>query len=363
MKAMGEPWLVMLQDLMDGDHRNQLGIQLNNLNAEKPPLIEVVDLAVHFRVRRGLGVSQTVRAVDGVSFTLHAGETLGIAGESGSGKSTVARAMIRINQPTTGSVQMDGRETVRLSGKELKLFRRRIQMVYQDPYDSLDPRMRVREAIGEALTIQGISKSQHPETIKTLLERVNLPPIVASRFPSELSGGQRQRISIARALAVNPNVIICDEAVSALDVSIRAQILNLLKDIQADSHVGYLFISHDLSTLRFMADRVAIMYVGRIVEYGTRTQVFDKPAHPYTQSLLAAVPRIQKNRSLNLRLKGEPPDPANPPSGCPFHPRCPSAIDRCRQERPRLEEKINGQQVACHVVPSSLATISVASTQ
>ena len=300
-------------------------------------LLAVRDLRVHFRVRRGLGGSRVVRAVDGVTFDLAAGETLGIAGESGSGKSTVARTLVQIIRPTDGAVTLDGVNVVNLKGQRLKRYRRRMQMVYQDPYDSLDPRMSVLDAIGEALSVRGVAKSKHAREVEDLLGRVNLPATVASRYPGQLSGGQRQRVSIARALAVNPEIIICDEAVAALDVSIRAQVLNLLKDIQRDTGVGYVFISHDLSTLRFMADRVAIMYVGRVVEFGTSEQVFSHPQHPYTKALIAAVPSVNARGRERLRLSGEPPDPGNPPSGCPFHPRCPEAVARCAEVRPDLE--------------------------
>jgi oligopeptide/dipeptide ABC transporter ATP-binding protein len=331
---------------------------MNPTNKITKSTIRVKDLKVHFRIRNGILSSHTVRAVDGVSFDIHPGETLGIAGESGSGKSTVARTMIRINDPSSGVVEIDGNDITNLSGKELKRFRQKMQMVYQDPYDSLDPRMRVGQAIQEALSVQGIPKSEHTQIISALLERVRLPATLASRYPGQLSGGQRQRISIARALAVNPDVIICDEAVAALDASIRAQILNLLKDIQDELGVSYLFISHDLSTLRFMADRVAIMYVGKIVEYGTRSQVLENPGHPYTQALLEAVPRMH-GKKIQIRLGGEPPDSANPPPGCPFHPRCPVAIDRCRSEKPLLEKKITGQSVACHLVAVSASAVSL----
>lgn len=314
------------------------------------PLLSVSDLKVHFRVRKGFAASRAIKAVDGVSFDLRAGETLGIAGESGSGKSTVARTLVQIIQPTGGTIAIDGEVVSELKGQRLKRYRRRMQMVFQDPYDSLDPRMSVKEAIGEALSVRGMPKSQHAREVEQLLERVNLPGSIASRYPGQLSGGQRQRVSIARALAVSPEIIICDEAVAALDVSIRAQVLNLLKDIQRDTGVGYLFISHDLSTLRFMADHVAIMYVGRIVEYGTSAEVFGNPRHPYTKALIAAVPSVTSRGHQRLKLSGEPPDPGNPPPGCPFHPRCPEAVDECRLVRPELTQIDSGQTVACHVV-------------
>lgn len=315
-------------------------------------LLSVRDLRVHFRLRRGPKDSRNVRAVDGVTFDIAKGQTLGIAGESGSGKSTVARSLVQITRLTGGTIYLDGSDVTSLKGRRLKEFRRRMQMVFQDPYDSLDPRMSVRDAIGEALSVSGLPGPRHDETVEELLRRVNLPPSMARRYPGQLSGGQRQRVSIARALAVNPEIIICDEAVAALDVSIRAQVLNLLKDIQRDTGVAYLFISHDLSTLRFMADQVAIMYVGRVVEYGTSEEVFSRPLHPYTKALIAAVPSVTTRGRTRLKLSGEPPDPGNPPSGCPFHPRCPEAVDQCRITRPELGSTDEGQSVACHVVLS-----------
>ena len=329
------------------------------MTAEQPagePVVDVTDLQVHFKIRRGLTGAQTVRAVDGVSFALAAGETLGLAGESGSGKSTVARALVRVHQPTSGSIRVAGVAAGRLRGSDLRAYRRRMQMVYQDPYDSLDPRMTVLEAIGEGLAVRGLARAQRKAETEALLRRVNLPAALTARYPGQLSGGQRQRVSIARARAVRPEVIVCDEAVAALDVSIRAQVLNLLRDIQADAGVSYLFISHDLSTLRFMADRIAIMYVGRLVEYGTSRQVFSQPQHPYTQALMAAVPDMANlGRSRRAGLTGEPPDPASPPPGCPFHPRCPAAVDLCRTVRPELRRKAGGQLAACHVAPDDPA--------
>ena len=318
-------------------------------------LLEVRDLRVHFRIRRGPKATRNVRAVDGVSLELAAGQTLGIAGESGSGKSTVARTLVQITRPTHGSIELDGADITALRGRRLRDFRRRMQMVFQDPYDSLDPRLSVRDTIGEALGVSGLPRAQHAARVDDLLTRVNLPTSLASRYPGQLSGGQRQRVSIARALAVDPEIIICDEAVAALDVSIRAQVLNLLKDIQRDTGVAYLFISHDLSTLRFMADRVAIMYVGRVVEYGTSDEVFSAPLHPYTRALIAAVPSVTTRGHKRLKLSGEPPDPGNPPKGCPFHPRCPEAVGECRVSRPELGATPEGQSVACHVVLARLA--------
>jgi oligopeptide/dipeptide ABC transporter ATP-binding protein len=327
---------------------------MTDSSSHPAPVVDVRDLKVHFKVHRGLLGSQTVKAVDGVSFTIAPGETLGLAGESGSGKSTVARTLVRINRPTGGSVRLDGAEAGTLSGQDLRAYRRRMQMVYQDPYDSLDPKMTIADAIAEGLSVRGVPRSRRTAQVEELLARVNLPSALAGRYPGQLSGGQRQRVSIARALAVNPEVIVCDEAVAALDVSIRAQVLNLLKDIQADAGVSYLFISHDLSTLRFMADRIAIMYVGRLVEYGTSEQVFGEPSHPYTQALIAAVPDIAKlGVPRPAPLPGEPPNPASPPAGCHFHPRCPLAVEMCKTVPPPLVRKAAGQLAACHVVPDA----------
>lgn len=318
--------------------------------SDSAPIVDVGDLEVHFRVRRGLGAVRTVRAVDGVTFALGRGETLGVAGESGSGKSTVARALVQIHRPTSGTMTVAGTDAIGLRGAELRAYRRRMQMVYQDPYDSLDPRLNVLQAIGEGLSVRGAARAEHRAHAGELLERVRLPTALLSRYPAQLSGGQRQRVSIARALAVGPEVIICDEAVAALDVSIRAQILNLLKDIQAGAGISYLFISHDLSTLRFLADRVAIMYLGRIVEYGTSEQVLGDPQHPYTRALIAAVPEVSvTGAGPRPALQGEPPDPAAPPPGCPFHPRCPLVREECRSVRPELRRKSGGAMAACHV--------------
>ncbi len=315
--------------------------------AAPTPAVQVTDLKVYFRPRRGIRKPKVVRAVDGLSFTLAPGETLGIAGESGSGKSTVARTIVQINKPTSGDITVGGKSAVGLRGQELRAYRRRMQMVYQDPYDSLDPRMSVLKSITEGLEVRGVARARHRAEASELLERVNLPVSLLSRFPGQLSGGQRQRVSIARALAVKPDVIVCDEAVAALDVSIRAQVLNLLKDIQQSSAISYVFISHDLSTLRFLADRVAIMYLGRVVEYGTSAEVFGDPQHPYTRALIAAVPEVEIPTGPRPVLAGEPPDPTAPPSGCPFHPRCPIAEDRCRETLPPLVRKRSGAEAAC----------------
>ena len=284
-----------------------------------------------------------------VDFDITAGTTLGVAGESGSGKSTVARALMRVTPIQSGEVRVGATDVTSVRGRNLKGFRRHMQMVFQDPYDSLNPRMTVGDAVGEALGVSGVGRPDQKAATRALFDRVGLPRAFIDRFPHQLSGGQRQRVSIARALAVNPQVIICDEAVSALDVSVRAQILNLLKDLQEAGNLSYLFISHDLSTLRFLVDDVAIMYFGRIVEIGTKDQVFSSPAHPYTRALFGAIPEPGASRVRpRSKLAGEPPSHADPPTGCAFHPRCPRAQDICRTERPELSAVDGGQRAACH---------------
>lgn len=318
------------------------------------PMVEVSGLTVRFKPPRFSG-RPTVVAVDDVSFTIRRGRTLGIAGESGSGKSTVARALMRITDPQAGSLRVGGREITALGGRSLRQFRREMQMVFQDPYDSLNPRVTVGDSVAEALTLRGLSRPDQRSATRDLFSRVGLPPSFTTRYPHQLSGGQRQRVSIARALAVEPRVVVCDEAVSALDVSVRAQILNLLKDLQEQDDLTYLFISHDLSTLRFIAEDVGIMYFGRMVEVGTREQVFGNPAHHYTQALITAIPEPGAPRArVRSRLQGEPPSHSSPPPGCPFSPRCPAAQDICRQVQPELATAPGGQQVACHFpIPAS----------
>ncbi|MBH0008683.1 ABC transporter ATP-binding protein [Salinibacterium sp. SWN1162] len=321
-------------------------------------LLVVDDLHVNFR--RSGGFRQravSVPAVQGVSFRLQAGQTLGIAGESGSGKSTIARTLMGINRPASGSMHLNGNDIGTLKGRELIEYRRTMQMVFQDPYDSLDPKMRIGETLLEAIKLRS-DRTFHPRAaVEAILGQVGLSRAFIDRRPGELSGGQRQRVSIARALCVDPRLILCDEAVSALDVSVRAQVLNLLKDLQEELGLAYLFISHDLSTLRFMADHVGIMYLGKLVEYGTRDDVFERPQHPYTKALLAAVPepivRETGSRVARLRLSGEPPSAVNPPSGCSFHPRCPIAQDICRTNEPTMRTTASGQLTSCHFAEST----------
>lgn len=312
------------------------------------PIVEVADLTVRYGGTGRFG-RRGITAARAVSFSITAGRTLGIAGESGSGKSTVARALTRVIDSHGGRVVVAGHDVRSLRGRHLRSFRRHMQMVFQDPYDSLNSRLTVGENVAEGLVAAGVRRPDHSLRVRELFTRVGLPISFTDRYPHQLSGGQRQRVSIARALAVNPQVLVCDEAVSALDVSIRAQILNLLKDLQERDGIALLFISHDLSTLRFIADEIAIMYFGQIVEIGPADTIFADPRHPYTQALIAAVPEPGAARVYpRSRLGGEAPSHHAPPSGCPFQPRCPLATELCRQQDPALLLHDNGNRVACH---------------
>ena len=324
------------------------------------PLLEATNLVKHFPIStlwRGAG-ARVVKAVDGVSFSLAAGETLAIVGESGCGKSTLARLVLRVIEPTAGGVRFDGRELTGASAAELRAQRRHLQMVFQDPYGSLNPRMTVGQALDEPLALHGLADAKaRPARVAALLEQVGLPGAAAARYPHEFSGGQRQRIAIARALAAGPRVIVCDEPVSALDVSIRAQILNLLAELQARLGLAYLFISHDLAVVRHIATRVGVMYLGRLVEVAGSEQLFQAPRHPYTRALLASVPLpLPAARARAAPLSGDVPSPLAPPPGCHFHTRCPFAEARCRSEVPALEPVSSndrgpggvGGHVACH---------------
>ncbi len=316
------------------------------------PLLEVRDLVKHYTARRMLGPSAPpVRAVDGVSLTLARGETLGLVGESGCGKTTVGRTIIRLQEPTAGRALLDGTDIFTLGPDALRAFRRRVQMIFQDPYGSLNPRMTVGDAIAEGMEIHHIgTRPQRRGRVATLLEEVGLDAGYATRYPHEFSGGQRQRIGIARALAVEPELIICDEPVSSLDVSVQAQVLNLLTDLQRARRLSYLFIAHDLAVVRQVADRIAVMYLGRIVETGAAEKVLGAPRHPYTVALRSAVPEATiAPMAGRIVLGGDPPSPAAPPPGCAFHTRCfhPRRDERCRTERPELRP-LAGVQVACH---------------
>lgn len=328
--------------------------------ASVPPevLIEATGVSRHFAVRRGVmrRTRGCVRAVDNVSLAVHRGETVGLVGESGCGKTTFGRCLVRLVEPTEGTVtlHLDGREIDLLSlpKRELRDIRWAMQMVFQDPQSSLDPRMTVGEIVGEPLVVNRICRGRAlEERVAELLTRVGLQPYHMRRFPHAFSGGQRQRIGIARALAVQPKLIVADEPVSALDVSIRAQILNLLADLRDEFGLSYLFVAHDLSAVAYLSDRVAVMYLGSIVELAASETAYRAPLHPYTEALLSAVPVADpdiEDARRAVRPVGEPPDPANPPSGCCFHPRCLYAEDRCREARPALEELAPGHSVACH---------------
>lgn len=320
-------------------------------------LLSVEDLKVHFPIRRGLLMRQvgTVKAVDGVSLQLERGQTLGLVGESGCGKSTTARAIARLIDATSGSVKLDSEELLSLRGGALRKMRRNLQMVFQDPFASLNPRMTVFDTLAEPLIIHGVAsgRSELEERVSKLMKQVGLSPGFMRRYPHEFSGGQRQRIGIARAIALNPKVVLLDEPVSALDVSIQAQILNLLRDLQDELGLTYLFVAHDLAVVRHVSTSVAVMYLGRIVERAPGELLFRAPKHPYTQALLSAIPLpdpAAERKRRRLVLQGEVPSPINPPSGCTFHPRCPLANARCSSEAPALVRGENGHDVSCHAV-------------
>jgi len=314
-------------------------------------LLEVRDLAKHFSVATGLfgRSSAAVKAVDGVSFDVAAGQTVAIVGESGCGKSTVARLVLRLIEPTRGEVRLDGRDLLALSPGELRAARGRLQIVFQDPYGSLNPRLTVGDMLAEPLMLhETVPKPARRARVAELLALVGLRPESAQRYPHEFSGGQRQRLAIARALAAEPRVIVCDEPVSALDVSIQAQILNLLADLQRRFGLAFVFISHDLAVVRQIADQVAVMYLGRFVETGPAANLFERPRHPYTRALLAAVPVPVPGARAAAVVGGDVPSPLEPPPGCHFHTRCPHAIDRCRSEVPANEALEDGGEIACH---------------
>ena len=314
------------------------------------PLLQAENLVKNFAVGGPFSRSkQVIHAVDRVSLHVNARETLAIVGESGCGKSTLGRLLMRLIEPTSGSIRLHGQELTIKKGRQLLPYRRKIQMIFQDPFGSLNPRMTVEETLADLLRIHGLASGAAARLrVGHLLETVGLPASSAKRYPHEFSGGQRQRIGIARALAVDPQLVVCDEAVSALDVSVQAQIINLLDDIQVEFGLSYLFISHDLMVVRHVADRVAVMYLGRIVESGDTENIFQRPGHPYTRALLDVVPVPSVARSADrMVLKGDIPNPLTPPAGCHFNPRCPFAVERCRVEAPRLEPTDEGL-VACH---------------
>jgi peptide/nickel transport system ATP-binding protein/oligopeptide transport system ATP-binding protein len=318
------------------------------------PLLEVRDLKKQFPIIKGLfsRVSGQVRAVDGVSFQIGAGETLGLVGESGCGKSTVGRTMLKLLEPTAGTISVDGTDITGLDAEAMLPYRRRLQMIYQDPYASLNPRMSAGQIVGEPLVIHDVGRPQERrERVAFLFSRVGLRPEAMHAFPHEFSGGQRQRIGIARALALNPDLIVGDEPVSALDVSIQAQIINLLMDLQEEYKLSYLLVAHDLAVVQHISHRVAVMYLGRIVEMTERKRLFEMPLHPYSEALLSAVPipKASARKRERVILKGDVPSPINPPTGCHFHTRCPYVHGRCRAESPTLKQIVPGHWASCHL--------------
>jgi oligopeptide transport system ATP-binding protein len=325
--------------------------------SEGSPLVRVKDLKKHFPITRGILFQRqvgAVRAVDGVSFDVYRGETLGLVGESGCGKTTAGRTILQLYRPTAGSVFFDGVDLSALKGEALRRMRQRVQMIFQDPFASLNPRMTIARIIGEPLHIHKLARGKEQiERVQELLRLVRLNPRFVNRYPHEFSGGQRQRIGVARALASNPEFIVCDEPISALDVSIQAQIVNLLEDLQDQLGLTYLFIAHDLSMVRHICDRVAVMYLGKIVELAEKEELYDHPAHPYTKALLSAVPvpdpAVERQRK-RIILEGDVPSPSNPPPGCHFNTRCPIAQGICSQEEPVWRDVGGGHYVACHLV-------------
>ena len=322
------------------------------MTANETYLLEAVDVSKYFPVKNFFGrTTQVVKAVDRVSFSIRRGETFGLVGESGCGKSTLGRTLIRMYEPTSGTITFDGTDISTLKGKELLKYHKRMQIIFQDPYSALDPHQNVREIMAEPISVfEKLSASQMDEKIASLLEMVGMKADDMEKYAYEFSGGQRQRIGIARALSVNPEFLLCDEPISALDVSIQAQVVNVLEDLQQEMGLTYLFVAHDLSMVRHISDRIGVMYLGKIVEIGESDEVYDNPLHPYTQALLASIPIADPRRALSLEKagsEGDLPSPLNVPSGCRFHTRCPYATDECRAKEPEFEERIPGHFVAC----------------
>ncbi len=324
------------------------------MSGENDVLLELQNVKKYFPVKEGI-LRRTVghvKAVDDISFSIKRGETLGLVGESGCGKSTTGRTILRLLEATEGEIYFEGENILELEKKELRRLRREMQIIFQDPYASLNPRMKVADIIGEPLDIHGLvdNKQEREEKVQELLEEVGLLPDHMKRYPHEFSGGQRQRIGVARALALNPKLIICDEPVSALDVSIQAQVINLMEDLQEQFNLTYLFIAHDLSVVQHISDRIAVMYLGKIVELAEERELFENTLHPYSRSLLSAIPVADPDyESERIILEGDVPSPVDPPSGCRFHPRCPEAIDICSEEEPEFKEYEEGHWSACHV--------------
>jgi len=326
------------------------------MTAEKTALVRVQNLKKYFPIRRGILQRHVgdVKAVDDVSFNIYQGETLGLVGETGSGKTTVGRTMLRLYEPTAGSVVFEGVDLMTLDGGGLRRTRRKMQMIFQDPYASLNPRMTVGGIIGEPLEVHKVARRREKrERVQELLKVVGLNPYFVNRYPHEFSGGQRQRIGVARALALNPDLIVCDEPISSLDVSIQAQVVNLLEDLQNQLGLTYLFIAHDLSMVRHISDRVAVMYLGKIMELADRDEIYLNPLHPYTQALMSAVPvpdPVVEEERKRIILEGDIPSPSNPPKGCNFNSRCPKAVDICFEAEPEFVESREGHFCACHLV-------------